>query len=628
MASKVNKTNIKTEVEKDFLDPQAIKKSMDLVKKHNLCVKEEPEFYRRFFSYLFKTQVIGNKAEDFYNAIVKAEEPIQNDIKFYPSILFRFIIDDFLMIKISVSIYVKFFKVCQFEPSAEKSVFSFCNLYKYQPLDSIYLDKKLSRDEKSQQLIKIFSFLANERHLCSAKYLTLEFYEEIRDKLDKTTLSFEDLVKQHDNKRRLLYMESLDSEPKLLTYKRTVRTFTKGFTARKRDHYYISIMRPWCNFEHLLIQQLDSTINRLYYGKEIKKGYFEPSLLFYQDYIEKGGRQEGEVFCNASGSRFKIIYSLSNGKWKLQNEKLFAVETVWKQKPKPIDIDSLRHLKISQLENAELLQSLLKKKLLIALESLLDPQTNLSKVYSMLGFSQNCTVYEYLQKFYHLYGRIKREPCAVLHGSLGGKLSECLLAWDKILEAPLEIVFPEYFMYSVDDQQKIDTLWYNSFHNFVCTFLNHQLPVSFALPRPVSLQGLKMHKLDIFSIIFFNGEKVDLLDWDEDDVNPYLDMSIVPYGKAGIGKMCEAPAYWNTKVSNSEQEDKQVVAIVDKVQQLLTEADVDDFIRQLELGTHDIKVLEDEEELEVDEGEGEEVRDQEDALEFALDDEEIDVEAF
>jgi hypothetical protein len=203
----------------------------------------------------------------------------------------------------------------------------------------------------------------------------------------------------------------------------------------------------------------------------------------------------------------------------------------------------------------------LKKKLLLALESLLDPQTNLSKLFNMLGFTQNCTVYEYLQKFYHLYGRIKREPCAVLHGSLGGKLSECLLAWDKILEAPLEIVFPEYFMYSVEDRQKIDTLWYNSFHNFVCSFLNHQLPLTFALPKPVSLEDLKMHKLDIFSIIFYNGDKVDLLDWDEDDVNPYLDMSIVPYGKAGIGKMCESPPYWNTKVSSVEENEKQVVAI-------------------------------------------------------------------
>jgi hypothetical protein len=384
-------------------------------------------------------------------------------------------------------------------------------------------------------------------------------------------------------------------------------------------------MRPWYNFDSLLIQQ-DSTINGLYYGKEIKKGYFEPSLLFYQDYIEKGGHQEGDVFINASGHRFKIIYRLSNGKWKLQNEKLFAVETAWKQKPKPIGIESLRHLKISHLENAELLQSLLKKKLLLALESLLDPQTNLVKLYCMLGFTENCTVYEYLQKFYHIYGRIKREPCAVLHGSLGGKLTECLLAWDKILEAPLEIVFPEYFMYSVDDRQKINMLWYNSFHNFVCTFLNHQLPVSFALPRPVSLEDLEIQKLDIFSIIFFNGEKVDLLDWDEDNVNSYLDMSIVPYGKAGIGKMCEAPAYWNTKVSNVEQ-DKQIETVSEKVQQYLTESDVDDFIRQLELGTHDIKVLEVVEELE-ELQEEEEVRDQEDAIEFGLDDEEIDIEQF
>jgi len=628
MPSKVNKSNIKTEEEKDFLDPQVTKTSMDLVKKHHLDGNTEPEFYRRFFSYLFKTQVIGNKAEDFYNAILKAEEPIQNDIKFYPSILFRFILDDFLMIKIPVSIYVKSFKTCQFEPTAEKSVFSFCNFYKYQPLDSIYLDKKLSREEKAHQLGKIFSFLANERQLCNAKYLTLESYEEIRERLDKSAVSFEDLVKQYDNKRRLLYMESLDSEPKLLDYKRMIRTFTKGFTARKRDHYYISIMRPWCNFESLLIQQQDSTINRMYYGKEIKKGYYEPSLLFYQDYIEKGGRQEGEVFYNASGHRFKIIYSVSNGKWKLQNEKLFAAEKAWKQKPKPIDIDSLRHLKISQLENAESFQLLLKKKLLLALESILDPQTNLSKVFNMLGFSQNWTLYEYLQKFYHLYGRIKREPCAVLHRSFGGKLSECLLAWDKILEAPLEIVFPEYFLYSVEDGQKIDQIWYNSFHNFVCSFLNHQLPLSFALPRPVSLEGLEMRNLDIYSVIFYNGEKVNLLEWDEDYVNPYLDMSIVPYGKAGIGKMCEAPTYWNTKVSKVEQLDKQVVAIVDKVQQLLTEADVDDFIRQLELGTHNITVLEDCEEEQEDVQEEDEVRDQEDPLEFGLDDEEIDVENF
>lgn len=602
---------------------------MDLVKKHNLDSNIESEFYKRFFSYLFKTQVIGNKAEDFYNAIVKAEEPIQYDIKFYPSILFRFILDDFLMIKIPVTIYVKFFKTCEFEPSAEKSVFSFCNFYKYQPLDSIYLDKQLSRDQKAEQLAKIFSFLANERQLCTAKFLTLESYEEIRQQLDKCAVSFEDLVKQYDSKRRLLYIESLHSEPKLLNYKRKIRTFTKGFTAAKKDHYYISIMRPWCSFDSLLIQQQDSTINRMYYGKEVKKGYYEPSLLFYQDYIEKGGRQEGELFYNASGHGFKIIYSISNGKWKLQNEKLFAAENAWKQKPRPIEIDSLKHLKISQLENAESFQLILKKKLLLALESILDPQTNLSKVFIMLGFSPNWTLYEYLQKFYHLYGRVKREPCAVLHGSFGRKLAECLLAWDKISEAPLEIVFPEYFLYSQDDRHKIDILWYNSFHNFVCSFLNYQLPLSFAHPKPVSLEGLEMQKVDSYSIIYYNGEKVNLLDWDEDNSNPFLDLSIVPYGKAGFGKMCEAPPYWNTNVSSTEELKKQHVAIVDKVAELLTETDVEDFIRQLELGTHNITVLDDgEEEHDNAQEEEEEVRDQEDALEFGLDDEEIDVESF
>lgn len=77
-----------------------------------------------------------------------------------------------------------------------------------------------------------------------------------------------------------------------------------------------------------------------------------------------------------------------------------------------------------------------------------------------------------------------------------------------------------------------------------------------------------------------------------------------------------------------KKSDKQIVASVDKVQQLLTEADVDDFIRQLELGTQSITVLEDCEEEQEDVQEEEEVRDQEDALEFGLDDEEIDVENF
>jgi hypothetical protein len=281
--------------------------------------------------------------------------------------------------------------------------------------------------------------------------------------------------------------------------------------------------------------------------------------------------------------------------------------------------------------NYEKIENDLKKALLMCLGDVLDSNVNLSQVYSLLGLSTCSSIYDYFQRFYHLYGRIKkREPFGMLHHSLCFKLNECFLSWERVLDAPVDILFPEYFMYSVEEQQHLDTMWTNSFHNFMISCLSRSFKdYHLVLPKftPVSLDSMKIHSGLLYHI-YYDNEWIDLHDLDlEENPNVFFDCDMVPTGKKGIGKLCEAPVYWNVK-SNVTQEmvsvENQELIVTE-----LTEKDLEELISKMERGIVDESMFQvEDEEIEVLEEEPIEERDHDDDLEFGLEEADVDLDEF
>jgi len=602
---------------------------MDIIKKFNLDTKDESLFYKNFFQYVFDSQPMGTKAIDFLHAIEKAEETVQHYIAFFPSIEFNFIKDYLLMDHLSISVYIDFFNTCSFETNPRVILKDFIQKNKHVPMDMVFHNETLTLEEKVSKLKKLFEYLATERGMFMARNLTLEDYSRIRERQKTSKVPFEKLVNEYDFKKRLLYIKDLSSKPEIIPdrVKKTFSTTRKSLVNSFVDFsFFISKLRPWSDYDILI--RVQDNHSHSYYGKEMKKGWFQPSNVFYEHYGKPGARQENTIFYNGENVGFQIAYGKA-GKWYLQDQSMFAQEMAWKKDPKMTSFEPLKRVLVQDLFNHEKLELSLQKTLLPCLADILDPQVNLGKVYSLLSLSSSLSVYEYFKRFYHLYGRInKREPLEHLHHSLPYKLNECFFNFETILEAPLGLVFPEFHSYSEQEQNKINNVWESAFHQFIGTFLyrtfreyNINLPM---ITRKV-LEKFEIHR-DYLDTIYNDVEFLDLLDVDlEENSNPFLNSDLVPSGKKAIGRLCDPPSYWNNvekieKLESGENEMNPHFIVTE-----LDHNDLENFVRQLE--NTDEVLVKGEEELESVE-ETEEPRDDEDELEFALEDTEIDLEQF
>ena len=527
-----------------------------------------------------------------------------------------------------ISVYIDFFQTCSFETNPRIIIKDFIHKNKHAPMDMIFHSGALTLEEKASKLKKLFDYLASERGMFKARSMTLEDYSLIRERQKTSKLSFEKLVNDYDFKKRLLFIKGLSSKPEIIPDRVKKSSFSNSNKSLVNSFvdfsFFISKLRPWSDYDILI--RVQDKCEHSFYGKEIKKGWFKPSNVFYEQYGKPGARQEKTIFYTGENVAFQVCYNKA-GKWYLQDETLFAQEIAWKNDPKMTSFEPLKRVLVKDLFNHEKLELCLQKALLPCLADILDRQVILGKVYSLLGIESSLSVYEYFKRFYHLYGRIKkREPCEHLHHSLSYKLNECFFNFETILEAPLGLVFPEFYAYSENQQKKINEVWDSAFHQFIGTFLyrtfreyNIQLP----MVTPKILGKLEIHT-DYLDSIYVGKQFLDMLDLDLDEhSNPFLNSDLVPSGKKAIGKLCGPPCYWNVVekfdklVSGNEMEQ---IAITD-----LDHTDLENFVSQLE--NSDEIIVKAEEELELVE-ETEEPRDDEDELEFALEDTEIDLDEF
>lgn len=629
----MNEPSLKIEVENKFPELK-ITNPMEIIKKNQLDEKKESIFYQKFFKYLLSAEPMGTKAIDFYNAIEKVSELLQHYIEYFPIIEFGFIKDYLLMDHVPISIYIDYFKCSTFEPNPRHVIQQFILKYQYFPMESIYTDMNLSNESKFSQLLKLFHYLANERQLVKARNLTLEDYSIIRARFELSSVLFEKHVQDYNFKKRLLYIKDKDHEPtEILPRKRQRVTKMSNNTLihnYMNTSFFISKLRPWYTFDSMLIKLCEPG-DSSFYEKEIKKGWFLPSALFYEQYGREGSRQEKNIFYTSENVGFQICYE-NSGKWYLQETRIFALEKSWKRHFKITKLDCLKRVLMKNMFNYEKIENDLKKALLMCLGDVLDTNVNLSQVYSLLGLSNSSSsIYDYFQRFYHLYGRIKkREPFGMLHYSLCFKLNECFLSWERVLDAPVDILFPEYFMYTMEEQQHLDTMWTNSFHNFMISCLSRSFKdYHLLLPNltPVSLDSFKTHSGLLYHI-YYDNELIDLHDLDlEENPNVFFDCDMVPTGKKGIGKLCEAPVYWNVKSSvcrEMEHVSKEELMVTE-----LTEVDLEELIGKMESGNVDETMFQvEEEEIQVLEEEPIEERDHDDDLEYGLEEADIDLDEF
>lgn len=593
---------------------------------------DERIFYINFFKYFFKnnTKPFVN-VSDFYNRIKDLQKPIESSIKFFPSVDFKFLEDYFLMKYLNVSLVIDFFKSSDFTPTVGQNINSFINLYKNYPLDIIYNDDELSQKDKDKKFRKLFKDLSQKKDYSKARFLKLRHYEIIRKSMQKSKSSFLETLRCFDLKRFTKFIDKNGKEIKLQKRIISKKSFNKKFYNNLGKHYILSFIRPWMKFDSIYIQSSESIFyhsNNFIIFNDQK--YFEPSIEFHKEYIKNNGKQINDVFISSNDNSFKIIYKYKNEFFN-QDEQLFAKEKEWNSYN--IYMSSLKHLnKITKISN-------FKKYLIDTIKSSLHNKLNINFNINVIinliisEFDYNLSIYKMSRKIFNIIGRLF-EPMNKYHLSLLYKINNCYLKFENIMNAPNEILWPEYYSYSVDDQKLLSKNWQICFYNFYYSLLQKILKQEYNLNFHFKHQILNKVKIinnDLSENIYKDEKFIDLKSFDEDTEDEYIDFNFVNHQKEVFGVMIDYPIYW---IQNNEKLDEKKDKEKDEkieITEYITFNDIEDYIKELEI-SDEIKFIENE--LEEDDEEFEIVYTEEqrditrDEDDDNLDDEILDIEDF
>lgn len=559
---------------------------------------DERVFYINFFKYFFK---INKKpfinVLDFYIRIKECQKLIQSHIKFYPSVDFKFLEDYFLMKYLNVSIVIDFFKSSDFTPTVNQNINSFINLYKNYPLDILYNNDKLSQKDKDKQFRKLFKDLAQKKDYTKARFLKLRHYEIIRKSMQKSKSSFLETLQCFDFKRFTKFIDANEKEIKLQ------KNIQKKFYIKKFNninilnrHYILSFIRPWMKFDSIYIQSSNSILLEKSYKQFYDSNnfiihndekYFEPSIEFHKEYIKHNGKQINDTFISSNDYIFKIIYKYKNDIFQ-QDEELFNKEKEWNSYN--IYMSSIKHFNKLKLNFKKYLIDTIKSSLYNKLNTNFDIDIIVNLIISKLD--KNMDIYQVSRKIFNIIGRLD-QPMNKYHPSLLYKINNCFFKFENIINAPNNILWPEFYNYSENEQKLLFEDWQNSFKNFYYSFLKKILKEEYNLKfnfnyYPYHIINIANNN-DLSNHIFKDNEYINLNIFDEDTEDDFIDFNFVNHGKEVFGVMIDYPNYWiqkNEIINVEEKKDK-------NIEEYITITDINDFIKELEV-SNEIQFIENE----------------------------------
>jgi hypothetical protein len=616
--------------------PEKVKNPMEIITKWGLDTREESLFYIRFFQAVLENKKKWKTANDLYKAIVEFEQKIVYDVSFYPSVDFNFIEKEFLMSFLPLSVYLDLLETTDFKPSVSKVLGDFIRTYRYQPLEEL---DALPDPQKAKPFKDYMKFLTAQQRIRKAERLDLDDYKMIRKKQQTSGQSFEILLRDFDMKLRTKFIHKDGSElpvPSKVAKARIISAAAKFSSFLFTRYPFVSMTRPWMSFESMMIRSLDN--NTTFYGKELKKEWFAPSSAFHQEYVLEGSKQRKKEFISKNGHRFYICYRVGgtggSSSWAYQEEALFAKEQTWLKSPTSIPKTVLRKLKnLQDIPKFAKIQEKCESIVSYRLSQILGSRFHIQKILEMLrGSVADVTdPFQYIGAYYKLIGRLDPvEPLTRFHGSLPIKLQKCFLRYDSLLRAPNDLVFPELRLYDPESQLKIQEGWKEASKSFVWRILQghfkDQLSLQLEGQRPAKTLNVEIQKLEVETMMFMDGEWVDVAEMDSpDEEHDYLDVSMIPDGLEWIGTMTEAPPYYYTSTT------KAVAETCNNPRQqsgrVMTIKDVMDFLTDLESGT-EVTPIEGEDLGEEEENEEKEILEPDRVGEEDLEEVEIDLEEF
>lgn len=573
--------------------PEKVKNPMEIITKWGLDTREESLFYIRFFQAVLENKKRWKTASDLYKAIVELEQKIVYDIGFYPSVDFGFIEKEFLMSFVPLSAYQDLLETTDFKPSVSKVLGDFIRTYRYQPLEVL---DTLPDPQKAKPFKDYMKFLTTEQRIRKAERLDLDDYKMIRKKQETSGQSFEILLRDFNMKLRTKFIHKDGSElpvPSKVAKARIMSAAVKFSSFLFTRYPFVSMTRPWMSFESMMIRSLDN--NTTFYGKELKKEWFAPSSAFHQEYVLEGSKQRKKEFISKNRHRFYICYRVGGGatsSWIYQDEAMFAKEQAWFKSPTSISKTALRKLKsLQDIPKYAKIQEKCESILSFRLSQILGSRFHIQKILEMLRASVAGVTdpFQYIGAYYKLIGRLDpMEPLTRFHGSLPTKLQKCFLRYDSLLRAPNDLVFPELRLFDSESQLKIQDAWKEASKSFVWRILQShfkdQLSLQLEGQRPAKTLNIEIQKLEVGTMMFMEGEWVDLSEMDPPDEHDYLDVSMIPDGLEWIGTMTEAPPYYYTSTTIADAAETCENNPRHQSGRAMTLQDVEDFLTDLESG--------------------------------------------
>jgi len=613
-------------------------KILQSVKKFNLDEIHENQFFVNFFKFLFSQECNFKHTLHFYDCIVKYQKSIEKYINFFPSIEFKFLQDHFFIKHIEVNDIIHMIKNSTFTPSPRFFAQSIKNHFQIQPFITVFTDKKKSKSEKEKIMNDLFIDLSEtNKYLSHIKLFTISDFEIIKDRMEKYKTSFFYELSHHSKKRYLVVIDKKGNKIHIPRRKSKITTKKKNLNIHRYQDPIISVLRPWIKYDKMYIRCLDES-NCHFYNLSVtiqykNNLYYEPSWEFHKEYIKKQGKQKDTIYIMDSSDTkydkisFEILYTLKDHFW-LQDEDTYMKQSQW-------DNYTVYPYCIKHINNVVphyKIQKYLVNILNHHFRGILHPNFNSEKIIKIIMDSlekKNLSVMDKCIKIFNIIGRCSGF-LSQYHGSFLSKINNNYLFFDKLIDAPHEILWPELFFYSSSDQKILLDNWDQSAVQFYYFIMKLYLKEEYFLrfyykENHPTFSVCTMDVPDLCDYIYENGHKICLKDFNEDDPHSYLDFNYIANGLDLIDICVEAPIYWIRSLTNNENKQE----IIETKKEIIKIEDLYNFLQKIE--NDEIKFLpheEDDQAYVIDDDLNEEQKENERDEDDNLDDEIIDIDEF
>lgn len=450
-----------------------LQEARDWLTRHDLlrvAVDGAPQYFKKLIHVILQETADPPSCHHLYDLLRTREDMLGECAPFHLWPFIGHIPQHLWMSHAPLEIHISWLREADFSSA---SIASFCKKYELWAMERLMLQDPVTEPE----IQKLWTWLAEQPNTPNAcRYLGSKDFLLMKERMNKIPwMNFDKILHHYEypHRKRMKMVDPFGCTISIPTT--TARHICDSNSIQKKIRYFTperkipilsSVFRPWIpwEFHTMLIQPVEnSSSSSLYTGKQLRKGWFEPTMFFHEAYLAGGGgSQKSNIYeCLVTKERFRIAYGMTASSWRLQNETLFAREKRWSSQSRlVVTIDSLRkHLRkrhVSVIHGNFLARSL-------------SPPLSFSIVENMINASgEDEKVVDLLSRLYHVYGRLStREPLAAYHTSLLFKIKHLLHQDARLFSTPQGLLFPEYYFYDKEDRDSLDEAWATALEIFI-----------------------------------------------------------------------------------------------------------------------------------------------------------------